>query len=413
MSQRVARHLLHRDIMPGSLEGRSVKLEGGPLHTTLLFVSRSSRSIYSHQRKKSQSPPLRAHPRRHLHIRRTRLDSTLEISHSSDKSVVWGDTVNISSLASHKLSIEIRASFELDRMLGNDTSWDELLDHGNEPFNPSFPPVRGVRPSLILKATVEHACGDQDGARIDVPTLVPVFSAAADRASIAECEIARRRPHNICQIREKREHFQWVLGQRPVGHPDRAAALTNFAWVRLQGFIRKDSQEIESTTSLFRDAIALHCNRTATPIMRYLITVFNSLYIKERTAALSSGQLPSKLPIDAGIHLRRMVLELCPLGYQRRPTAFNKLSWSLNTRFAQCGSINDIDESIQLGIEAASLIAEGYSGRDIYFHNLPVSLRHHFGHQGEPHDLDEVISLYEEVLCLRPIGRNLHRDWTT
>jgi hypothetical protein len=37
--------------------------------------------------------------------------------------------------------VEIRAAFELDQMLGNgevvgklETSWDALLNHGNEPF---------------------------------------------------------------------------------------------------------------------------------------------------------------------------------------------------------------------------------------------------------------------------------------
>jgi hypothetical protein len=43
--------------------------------------------------------------------------------------------------ASIVLSLEIRASYELRRMLGSgkvigklQTSWDELLDHGDEPF---------------------------------------------------------------------------------------------------------------------------------------------------------------------------------------------------------------------------------------------------------------------------------------
>jgi hypothetical protein len=46
-----------------------------------------------------------------------------------------------SSHTSVVLSLEIRASYELGRMLGSgkvigkiQTSWDELLDHGDEPF---------------------------------------------------------------------------------------------------------------------------------------------------------------------------------------------------------------------------------------------------------------------------------------
>ncbi|KAG1722816.1 hypothetical protein EDB19DRAFT_1916466 [Suillus lakei] len=80
---------------------------------------------------------------------------------SSEESVAWGDTVTLSSHVSPILSVEIRASYEVDRMLGSgevisklQMSWDEVLDHGDEAFELSFPPVRGVHPSLTLKATV-------------------------------------------------------------------------------------------------------------------------------------------------------------------------------------------------------------------------------------------------------------------
>ncbi|KAG2099241.1 uncharacterized protein F5147DRAFT_582752, partial [Suillus discolor] len=53
------------------------------------------------------------------------------------------------------------------------------------------------------------------------------------------------------------EHFQLVLNQCPVGHPDHAAALTNLASVLLKGYIQNDVQDIETTTSLFCDALAL------------------------------------------------------------------------------------------------------------------------------------------------------------
>ncbi|KAG2033600.1 hypothetical protein BDR03DRAFT_1014125 [Suillus americanus] len=84
---------------------------------------------------------------------------------SSEESVVWGDTVTLSSKASHTFSVEIRASYEADRMLGSGEVlgklqmwWDELLDHGDEPFVVSFQPVRGIYPSLILKVAVVDAC---------------------------------------------------------------------------------------------------------------------------------------------------------------------------------------------------------------------------------------------------------------
>ncbi|KAG1731445.1 hypothetical protein EDD22DRAFT_852894 [Suillus occidentalis] len=72
---------------------------------------------------------------------------------SFEKSVVWGDTVTLSGRPM--------------RM-----SWNEVLNHGDEPFDISFPPVRDVHPSLTLKAAVVHECDDQDGALHDYIYLV-------------------------------------------------------------------------------------------------------------------------------------------------------------------------------------------------------------------------------------------------
>ncbi|KAG1897222.1 uncharacterized protein F5891DRAFT_1192162 [Suillus fuscotomentosus] len=101
---------------------------------------------------------------------------------SSDRSVMWTNSVALSLHSSPVLSVEIRASFELGRTLGSgeligelQMSWDELLDHGDEPFDISFPPVRSVHPSLELKVAIVHACDDQDDALFD---------------SLVDCEIA-------------------------------------------------------------------------------------------------------------------------------------------------------------------------------------------------------------------------------
>ncbi|KAG1758717.1 hypothetical protein EDD22DRAFT_972048 [Suillus occidentalis] len=72
-------------------------------------------------------------------------------------------------------------------------SWDELLNHGDEPFDLSFPSVRRIQSSLTLKAAVVQACDDQDGA---LPN------------SLADCEMNstnRCRPRAICQIHEDHE----------------------------------------------------------------------------------------------------------------------------------------------------------------------------------------------------------------
>jgi hypothetical protein len=48
------------------------------------------------------------------------------------------------------------------------------------------------------------------------------------------------------------------------------------------------------------------------------------------------------------------MLELCPMGQQRHPKTFHKLSWALVICFTQCG-IDYLDEAIQFFREAVSL----------------------------------------------------------
>ncbi|KAG2123264.1 CHAT domain-containing protein [Suillus clintonianus] len=362
---------------------------------------------------------------------------------SSEKSVAWGDTLTLTQ-ASPTLSVEIRASYEADRILGSgevigqlETSWDELLDHGDEPFELSFPPVRGVYPSLKLKATVVHACDNRDGALFD---------------SLVDCEIAQetdagharyaeyRTTKTVSHLNDALQHFQLVLDRCPVDHPDHAAALTNLACARLLGYIQNDLQDIDTTTSLFREALALrpqgHLDHTLS--LHHLIFALIWRYSKEPTAAyiheslqLCCKLLPlcpegtyfrsmgvdsvvnyvisncNNLSIDAsnkGIDLRRNVLKICPLGHQHHIGVFTMLSRSLLTRFTQRGSIDDVDELIQLLREAISLHPKGHSDRGIYLNNLAFSLQSRFNHQGKSHDLDEVVSMHEEVLRLRPVG---------
>ncbi|KAG1788928.1 CHAT domain-containing protein [Suillus plorans] len=371
---------------------------------------------------------------------------------SSDESVAWGNTVILSSHSSPELSVEIRASYELGRMLGGgeviaglQMSWDELLDHGNEPFDLSFPPVRGVHPSLKLKAAIVHACDDQDDALFD---------------SLADCEITRDTDaghaqfakyvisETVSHLNDAVKHFELVLDQCPVNHPDHATALTNLAWARLAGYIRNDLEDIDATTSLFRDALALRPQpHPDHPLSLYnLSEVLTWRHNKKSTAAdireaaqLYHDLLPlcaegtylrsiaagkngvdyviggcNNLPKDAsdeGIHLRRVVLGLCPLGHQLRPRALNKLAQAVEARFDQHGSMDDLDTSIQLGREAVSLCPEGHADRGTYLNNLADSLTSRFEHQGKLNDLDEAISLHEGALRLRPVGHQ-YRDFS-
>ncbi|KAG1773738.1 CHAT domain-containing protein [Suillus placidus] len=317
-------------------------------------------------------------------------------------------------------------------------SWDELLDHGDEPFMLSFPPVYDVHPSLTLKTAVVLACDDRDGALSD---------------SLVDCEIARGTDaghahiveyvtsENVSHLNAAVEHFELVLDQCPVSHSDHASALTNLAWACLIGYSLNDLHDIDATTSLFRDALALRPQRHPDhPLSLYnLAEALTWRHNKKDTAAdireaaqLYHELLPlcpegtylrsiaggadnvdyvirgcNNLPIDAsdeGIHLRRVVLELCPLGHQLRPRALGELARAVEARFDQHGSIDDLDTSIQLGREAVSLCPEGHAHHGAYLDNLAFSLVSRFNHQGKPNDLDEAISLHEEVLCLCPVG---------
>ncbi|KAG1850075.1 CHAT domain-containing protein [Suillus tomentosus] len=363
----------------------------------------------------------------------------------SDKSVVWGDTITLPSHPSPALSAEIRASYELGRMLGGgevigevQMSWDELLDHGDHPFDLFFPAVRGVQPSITLKAAVVHACGDQNGALFD---------------SLVDCDIARDidvgyarlakyvRNRRVPDLNDAVKHFQLVLNQCPVGHPDRATALTNLAWVLLKGYIRNDLEDIDTATSLFRDALALrpqhhpdhllslynltealtwrHSRKRTAGDVREAAQLYHELlplctegtYFRSITAGKKGVDYVidecSDLPTDAsdeGIHLRRVVLELCPLGHRLRPRTLDELARAVKARFDQHGSVDDLDTSIQLGRETVSLSPEGHADRDTYLNNLAHSLMSRFKHQDNTNDLDEAITLYEEALHLCSVG---------
>ncbi|KAG2344840.1 TPR-like protein [Suillus weaverae] len=346
---------------------------------------------------------------------------------SSDESVAWGNDVTLSSHASPALSVEIRASYEADRMLGNGEfigklkmSWDELLDHGDEPFDLSFPSVRGVHPSLTLKVAVVHACDHQNGALSDSLTDV-------GHARFAKY-VARE---GVSHLNHAVRHFQLVLDQ----------SLTNLAWARLKGYILNDLQDIDATISLFRDALALrpqrhpdhslslynltealtwrHNKKDTAADIREAAQLYHELlplcpegiYLRSIAAGANGVNHViggcNNLPIDAsdeGIHLRRVVLELCPLGHQLRPRALDELARSVQARFDQHGSIDDLDASIQLRREAVFLCPEGHADRDAYLNNLAYSLVFRFDHQHKPDDLDEAISLYEEALRLCPVG---------
>ncbi|KAG2159229.1 CHAT domain-containing protein [Suillus bovinus] len=368
---------------------------------------------------------------------------------SSDSFVVWGDTVTLTPDVSPKLSVEIRASFELGRMLGRgeligkfEMSWEGLLDRGNEPFDLSFPPIRGVCPSLAVRVA-SIISRPNDGSVLFDSIDDCKIARDTDVGHMRLCDYMRGRG-GVHILDDAMNYFELVLDQCPVDHPDHAAALTNLAWARLQGYIRKDLQGIYITTTLLCDALALrprdHPDR---PLSLYYLAealiwrfsyhaisvdIFKAAQLCHELLSLCSEgthlrsiavgkngvdyvvRACNSLPTDASdedIHLRRIVLTLCPPGNQHNSSAIDKLAKAVKARFRQCG-IDDLDRNIQLGREVVSKCPEENPNRITYLINLAVSIRSRFDHHGGSHDLDEVISLYEEALPLRSVGHEHH-----
>ncbi|KAG1730513.1 CHAT domain-containing protein [Suillus paluster] len=432
--RRTARRLLYRAIMPGSWEGQYIRLQ-----------------VISGQNINVPSSRIPAGTYVSIKIDETRRWNSAVRVLSSDISVAWGDTVTLLPDMSPSLTLEIRASFELSRMLGHGeligqlkTSWNDLRDHGDEPFDLSFPPIRGVCPSLTLKAASVHACSNDDGDLFDCTIdCEAARDTDAGHARVAEYTTSKMVSH----LNDAVERFQLVLDRCPIGHPDHATALTNLAFAQLAGYVLKDFQDIESTTSLFHDAHALrpqdhpdrpltlfyltqalrwrHNNQHTTPadiwksvqLCHQLLPLCPEGTYLHSIAVGNSGVdyvifRCNNLPIDAsdeGTQLRRIVVELCPLGHQYRLSALNKLSLNLRARFAQYGSIDDLDESIQCCREIVSLAPKGCHGHDAYLNNLAILIAKRFDHQAKSHDLDEAISLYEEALRLCPVGHCAYR----
>ncbi|KAG2112716.1 CHAT domain-containing protein [Suillus discolor] len=171
------------------------------------------------------------------------------------------------------------------------------------------------------------------------------------------------------------------------------------------GYIRNDVQDIDATTSLLRDALALRPQpHPDHPLSLYnLAEALTWRHYKTRTAADMHEAAQLYLVL-----LRRVVIDLFSLGHRLRPRVLNKLAQVLRTRFYRYGSIDNLDMSIRRGRGAVSLCPEGHADRDACLHSLAFSLKLRFDHQGKPNDLDEAITLHEEALRLRPVGHKYH-----
>jgi hypothetical protein len=142
---------------------------------------------------------------------------------------------------------------------------------------------------------------------------------------LVECEIARHtdachaqfakyiRSYRVSPLNAAVKYFQLVLDQCPTSHPDHTAALTNLAWAHLKGYLPKDLQGIDTTTSLFRDALPLRPQRHPNhPLSLCNLTeALNWRHNKTRTAAdiREAAQLYRELlPLSPECYLRSIAV---------------------------------------------------------------------------------------------------------
>ncbi|KAG2352601.1 hypothetical protein BDR07DRAFT_1565363 [Suillus spraguei] len=288
------------------------------------------------------------------------------------------------------LDLTIRASYEVDQMLGSgeligkiQTSWDELLDDGDEPFNLSFPPVWDVHPSLTLKAGVVHTCDEQDSALSD-PLVDCEIGRETDAGHARFAEYITSR--TVSHLNGAVQRFQLVLDQCPVGHPDHAAALTNLAYARLEGYIRNDLQDIDTITSLLRKA--LDCVRRL--CCKLLPLCPEGTYLRS-------------IGVDSAVDYVIAIFQLtdpmkpflCALRVILTGILPEQLGLSLKNRFDHQGKPNDLDEAIFLTKSTAPAACWAQI-RDFLLDNLGGSLIARFNKRA--------ISLHREALTLRPPG---------
>ncbi|KAG1902058.1 uncharacterized protein F5891DRAFT_979165 [Suillus fuscotomentosus] len=356
---------LHRNIMPDSSESQYIRLEVINGKNLRVPSWRIPAGIYV-----SINVDLR---------RRWKLAISVL---SSDEFVAWGNIVILSSHFLPVISMEIKASYELGRIPGGGELIGELQMSWDEPFDLSFPLVRGVHPSITLKVAVVHY-DDQDSTLFDVNiALCP---------SLVDFEIAREIDVGHAQFASCDEQDslspEWFGRAFSVGSGPVSGVLT---W---RHYKKSTAADIREAAQLHHELLPLCPKGT---YLRSIVAGRNGVnYVIN-----GCNNLPKDAP-DEGIHLRSVVLELCPLSHQLRPRTLIELAHAVAACFDQHGSIDDLDMNIRFGHEAVSLHPEGHASHDFYLNNFTCTLASRFRHQGKPSDLDEAISLHEKALRLR------------
>ncbi|KAG2342356.1 hypothetical protein BDR05DRAFT_990471 [Suillus weaverae] len=310
----------HSTIMPGSWEGRYIKLEA---------ISGKNLKVPSERIPAGIGVSINLDSSR-------RWKSAIGVL-SSDESTAWADTVTLSLDASTSLSVGIWASFEFNQMLGGgevigkfDSSWDDLLDRGDEPF------------------------GHVQFARYAVPSST------------------------VSHLNNAVQHFQLVLGQCPVSHPERATALTNLAWrysqERTAVSIHESAQLYCKLLPLCPEGTYLRSIAAGADGVDYVIracTNFQKTYLMKSRLDYLGGLLD----LNEAISLYEGVLSLCPVGHTSRDFYLNNLATALLTRYNQHNDVDDITRAIDLLREALTLRMPWNKNCDHTLNNLAGALQ--------------------------------------
>ncbi|KAG1721126.1 uncharacterized protein EDB91DRAFT_1088556 [Suillus paluster] len=248
------------------------------------------------------------------------------------------------SHASPKLSVEIRASLEFGGMLGNGELIGQLEMSWVEPLGHGDEPLELSFPLVygVHPSLTLKAALVNVGGNNDGELLT----------SIIDCEIARETDAGhtrfaahvtskpVSDLNDAVEHVALVLERWPVGHPDQPRVRT----------LSRGHPDYPSS-------------------LYHLLKALIWRYSKE----------PAAIDLRESAQISLELLPICPEGTYLR--------------------------TIVAGASAVSLCPEGHPDRGVYLNNLAVSLRYYrFRHQDKSDDLDEAVSLYEEALCLSPVG---------
>lgn len=139
--------------------------------------------------------------------------------------------------------------------------------------------------------------------------------------------------------------FCEALALRPQGHPDHPLSIHHLTEVL--------------TWRCSKERTAIYIHESAQLSCKLLPLCPEGTYVRDIVAGENGVDYVirecNKLPTDAfdeGIHLRRVVPELCPLGNEHHHIALHELAQAKERCFQQRGSIDDLDECIQCHREA-------------------------------------------------------------